>query len=388
MKIVHIIDYFHPTMGYQENHLSRIQAREGHDVTVICSERLTPWPTAGGVDGAAVREGDLALLQRGVKVRRLPTSFEIRSRAWLKGLKQSLREIDPDFIHLHSFSSLNALQFSQGARLRAKVVIDDHMLFIASASAFAKGFHWFFRKFLAGRVLASGDVVVAVSEETRTFMVEAYGLPEERIALVPLGVDSEVFSPDPAARKELRQKLEIREGQSLFLYTGKIDRQKNPIRALEAATLLAQKGVDFRFVLVGFAEPSYLSELQCYVRAQGLEGRVLVRPGVPTEELAAYFNAADVAVWPTNCSMSSLEAMACGCPVILADLGANLERLSGGGGLSFPNGDLAGLADCMLQMSQDRELRTVLGAKALEYARQFDWQKINQKLFSLAGLSG
>ena len=43
MKIVHITQFFHPERGYQENHLSILQAKDGHDITIICTNDLTRW---------------------------------------------------------------------------------------------------------------------------------------------------------------------------------------------------------------------------------------------------------------------------------------------------------------------------------------------------------
>jgi glycosyltransferase involved in cell wall biosynthesis len=65
---------------------------------------------------------------------------------------------------------------------------------------------------------------------------------------------------------------------------------------------------------------------------------------VPNSELVGYYSAADVGVWPLECSIGMQEAMSCGLPVIISDKIGAPERISNGNGLAYREGDIEDLA--------------------------------------------
>jgi glycosyltransferase involved in cell wall biosynthesis len=365
-------------MGYQENHLARVQAGSGHAVTVITSSRMSPWPA---VPESVVAQGDAVLLREGINVLRLPCRFEHRSRVILKGLSQALRTARPDVVHVHSFSSPNAIVAARSKReLGYRLIIDDHMLFVASKALLAPLVHWIMRRGITDYIASRADRIVAVTKETAEYMALKYGVPPGRLSTIPLGVDTGVFHPSAELRLNTRRALSIPEDKVLCVCTGKMDKMKNPILALKAAHKLWKRGLKFHLMFIGAAEPAYEETMRDYVRKHSLEASTSIEPPVPARHLAGIFNAADLAVWATNCSMSSLEAMACGSPVIVPDLPANLERLEGGGGLAFPDGDMDRLCETMRELIQDPDRRRAIGDSACAYAREFDWHVINEKI--------
>ena len=383
MNITHVVDYFHPTMGYQENHLAKVQARLGHAVNVITSIHMTPWPA---VPEHVVVQGDAELFRERIDVVRLPCCFEYRFRVLLKGLPQALQSARPDVVHVHSFSSPNALLTARAKRdLGFRLIIDDHMLFIASKAFLAPVAHWIVRKGFSKYIASRADKLVAVTRETAEFMISEYGLPAGRLSTIPLGVDTSVFYASGELRRNTRRALSIPEDKILLVCTGKMDKVKDPILVLKAAHALWQRGLDFHLLFVGAAEPAYEETMRKYIRKHSLEVSTSIKRSVPTQDLAGIFNAADLAVWATNCSMSSLEAMACGCPVVVPDLPANLDRLEGGGGLAFPNSDMDMLCKTIEELIQDPNRRRAIGKSASTYARGFDWSVINEQIMEGLG---
>jgi glycosyltransferase involved in cell wall biosynthesis len=261
-----------------------------------------------------------------------------------------------------------------------RLIIDDHMLFIASKAALASVVHWIMRKGLTNYIASRADKLVAVTRETAEFMISEYGLPADRLSIIPLGVDTSMFYASFDLRRTTRRALSIPEDGILCVCTGKMDRVKDPILALKAAHVLWQRGLEFHLLFIGAAEPAYEESMRKYIRKHSLEALTSIKPSVPTQDLAGIFNAADLAVWATNCSMSSLEAMACGCPVVVPDLPANLDRLEGGGGLAFPNGEMGRLGETMADLIQDPDRRRAISASARAYARGFDWSVINEQI--------
>jgi glycosyltransferase involved in cell wall biosynthesis len=93
---------------------------------------------------------------------------------------------------------------------------------------------------------------------------------------------------------------------------------------------------------------------------------------VPNAELRGYYNAADVGVWPLQCSISQLEASACGVPSLISDRGGAPERISFGNGLTYHESDVQDLSDKMV-IFLSKEKRAVFSEKAILYSKTLDW---------------
>jgi glycosyltransferase involved in cell wall biosynthesis len=377
MNIVHLVDYFHPDMGYQENHLARIQNNRGHTVHVVTGNRFGVWGTPPPPDFRdAVQRGDRNLRDRGISVHRLAARFEYSHRLWLHGLCRTLSGIEPDLVHVHGYFTLNALRTANlKHRLKFRLVIDDHMLFVASQNPFSTFANRIFRNFFSPFVQRTADKLVAVSGETREFMHRVYGIPLEKIEIIPLGVDRGIFRQSGDRVQDLKKELAL-DDAPVLLYTGKCNDEKAPARLLEACLPLWKKGGNFTFLIVGTCASGYAEILDTVIDKHGLGGRVRRVPAVPTNRLADYFNLAFAAAWPRQSSMSSLEAMACGCPVILSDTPVNRERVRNGSGLLFPESDLEALAGRIERLLFDPAAREAASKKALEAVCDLDWEQI------------
>jgi glycosyltransferase involved in cell wall biosynthesis len=364
-------------MGYQENHLARIQASEGHSVMVVTGSSLTPW---GISSFSSVCEEDQKWTQAGIEIKRLPILFECSHRVLLKGIKKILQNFQPDWVHVHGYATLNALLCAVFKKtLPFKLLIDDHMLFSGGKNRFARVLNGIF-KYTASRFLQNNaDRLVAVSEETKTFMIQMYGVSAEKIEIIPLGVDRSLFFPSSQHRQSFRKKFNISEEEVLILYTGKINPDKNPLFLLEASLPLWKKGLLFRCFFVGNKNSDYMKKMEKFIAKNKIDSFVHIHESVPAKQLAPFFNMADIAVWPVQSSMSSLEAMSCGCPVILSRSPANIERTSLGSGSLFSPGNLFELSNCLEKLIENATLRKEMGQKGILHTETLDWKRIAQK---------
>ena len=188
------------------------------------------------------------------------------------------------------------------------------------------------------------DAVVAVSEFTRAEIVELLRIPEERIRIVPNGVDP-VFTPDgPAASGDY------------VLAVGTLEPRKNLERVVEAARIV---GVELRVVGArGWGG----------VEVPGWAGRV------DDAELAALYRGARCLVFPSlyeGFGIPILEAMACGTPVVTSRGGAT-EEVAGGAAVLVDALDAAAIAAGIAEAEARREELRRLG---LERARAFTWEQ-------------
>ena len=234
MRIVHVLDYCQAKLGYQDFFLARAQIEDGHEVTVVTSDRFRPFPdyeqSVGGVLGTRIRQPG-RYNEEGIDVLRLPVRFEGAYRCWVNGFERELLALEPHLVIVHGVAGFFAprvailkARLSEGQRFR--LVLDDHMVPEVRQRVSRRLFYWAFRSLFRGTLLRQADALVAVSGPTAVFMRENYRFPKDRVELVPLGADLRRFKPDPAARRAVRRAMGLHEGTVLVVHAGKLVPEK------------------------------------------------------------------------------------------------------------------------------------------------------------------
>ena len=129
-------------------------------------------------------------------------------------------------------------------------------------------------------------------------------------------------------------------------------------------------------MLAGTGRRLYEQELQ-QVHELGLEDHVLLPGYVPHEDLLAFYNLAEAVVFPSfyeSFGLISLEAMACGCPVVVSRTGGAPEA-AGDAGCYVDPADEVSIADAILRVLTDAKLRQELVEKGFRNAKRFSWEK-------------
>ncbi len=164
------------------------------------------------------------------------------------------------------------------------------------------------------------DLVVTNARAARADAI-ARGLPEDRIAVVPNGIDTEAMRPDAAAGRALRRRWGIGEDAFVVGMVARLDPMKDHPNFIAAAAEFAQAHADARFVCVGDGPPAYRQQLEALARSSGLQDR-LIWAG---ESADTVYNAFDVATLTSAFGEAFPnvvgEAMACGVPVVATDVG-------------------------------------------------------------------
>ena len=193
-------------------------------------------------------------------------------------------------------------------------------------------------------VLGATDLFLAVTERARDALL-LEGAPAERIEVCPPGIDVERFAGAQAATAA--------SGTRTLLSIGRLVWEKGHQDLLRAVALLRARGNrDVRVSIVGVGPEE--QRLKAVARDLGLAGAVDFRGGIPHDEIAGAFAAADSLVlasiptpyWEEQFGMVLAEAMAAQLPVVAAASGAIPEVLDGYGAL-FQPGDWRGLADVL-----------------------------------------
>lgn len=205
-------------------------------------------------------------------------------------------------------------------------------------------------------VARRADMVVANSESGRLHLLRR-GMPAEKIAVIPNGVDTDVFSPDRAARSRLRAEVGVGANERLIGIVGRIDPVKDHVSFLEAAAVVSSQRSDVRFVVVGDGPEHLVTELRGRAEAIGI-AQFTTWLG-SRDDIPAVMSALDVLV---SSSVSEgmpnvlVEGMACGVPCVVTDVGDSAAAIDTTGAVC-PPGDVgalaAGISDVLQRLEAD-----------------------------------
>jgi D-inositol-3-phosphate glycosyltransferase len=232
------------------------------------------------------------------------------------------------------------------------------------------------------QVVAAADRLVANTAEEGRQLVQLYDAEPEQVAVVPPGVDLDLFAPGP--RTAARRSLGIRDDAYLLLFVGRIQPLKAPDVLLRAAARLVAGQPSLRERLMvavvggpsgtGLARPEALQSLAAEL---GIADLVRFVPPVPQDELPAWYRAADVTVVPSyseSFGLVAIESQACGTPVVAASVGGLRTAVAdGASGILVDAHDPTAYADVLADLARDPARRAALSRGALLHAGRFGW---------------
>ena len=228
------------------------------------------------------------------------------------------------------------------------------------------------------RIVSDADRIVAANVVERAELLRDYGAHASRIATIPCGVDTDLFTPGD--RAEARRRLGL-DDRPVLLWVGRIAPIKGLDTLLDTVARLREAGRDMRLLVVGGEadEPTngHETSLRRRIAALGLGESVRFVGPQPQSVLPLYYAAADVTVLPSyyeSFGMVALEAMACGSPVIASRVGGLVTTVRDGvTGFLVPDGDVDALAERIETLVGDPELRWRLGREGVRWAAQHRW---------------
>lgn len=387
MKIVHVEDFFHPDAGYQVNLLSRLQQAEGHDITVVTAEldKIPSFITAFfGKDN--IPQKDLAFTEEtGVKIIRVPllTFYSGRS-IFHPRLFKVVSERNPDVVFVHGEDTLTGILFILFSKWRKyPIVLDCHMLEMASLNRFREYFRAFYRRFITPIILRENIPLIRVVDSD--YVEKCLGIPLSHTDLLSFGTDTAYFTPNAEVGNTIRVKYGIDKHTFLVLYAGKLDETKGGGFLAEAIQqkFSSDSNRSIEFMIIGNSDGDYGQAVE--QKFQTSENKILRLPTQRYFDLAQFYQAADLVVFSRQCSMSFFEAQSCGVPVLFEANEINTQRTESGNAFTFIPEDIKDFRSKIIWLSsisnnQFNEIRK----NARDYTLQnYDYIPIAKKFTSV-----
>jgi D-inositol-3-phosphate glycosyltransferase len=235
------------------------------------------------------------------------------------------------------------------------------------------------------QVVAAADRLLANTDDEARQLIKLYGAVPRRVAVVPPGVDLDVFTPGgPNAKRAARRRLGLPQGRQLLLFVGRIQPLKAPdVLVRAAAELIADRpGRRDGLVVAVVGGPSGTGlerpeELQRLAHQLDLDGVVRFGPPAGRAVLADWYRAADLVVVPSyseSFGLVAVEAQACGTPVVAARVGGLVTAVRDGEtGLLVDGHHPREWARVIGGLLDDGAGRRAMQAAAVRHAAGFGW---------------
>jgi glycogen synthase len=233
--------------------------------------------------------------------------------------------------------------------------------------------------------------VIVCSFYMREQVAEIFGVPDERISVIWNGIDPDDLQPHPDPELERLRAQFATPDEKLVLLIGRLVYEKGFQLALEAMPVLRERHPEARFLVAGSG--THEEELRRQADELVLSDHGTFLGWMGDDVLHSLYRIADVCVVPSiyePFGLVALEAMASGCPCIVADTGGLREVVPHEqAGLRFTARDPQSLVDAVERVFSDHDLRERLIADAREHVLRFDWADVAERTAEVyAGLVG
>ena len=346
MKIVQIEEIFHPKAGYQPNVLSKYWARDGHEVVIVSceySKMTSKFTSFFGVENIEAQDKEYEN-KYGVKIVRAPVYGHFDRRnfykfgivKYVKTLRM-IKRMKPDILFVHGNEQvISMLAFIMYKYMNIPYITDSHMVAMAMEGKPRTLFYKIYRRIITPIIIKNKITNIRTQDEN--FVEKYYGIPLSQCPWISVGSDIMLFHRDIQVRNSFRNELNILESEFVVIYAGKLDWEKGGQLLADA---FKEKFDNRQIVLIvvgNTKDDEYGQKVDDTLSMS--ENRILRFPTQDYEELAKFYQIADLAVFPRQCSLSFYDVQACGVPIVSEDNNINVDRLKFGNGLYFKSNDI------------------------------------------------
>ncbi len=243
-----------------------------------------------------------------------------------------------------------------------RILTDDNFL-----ETLAWNYMWWFYSQL--------DLIFVNSEYYRQAWIDR-GIPAEKLRIFPRGLDLDLFNPD-RRNESLRHKWGVPDGRAVLLYVGRVSKEKDLDVLAESYASLKDTA---HFVIVG--DGPYVADLKERMPEANFTGYLI------GADLAAAYASADIFVFPSTTDTFGnvvLEAMACGLPGVVSDMGGPRELVDDGQtGFITRSLDAAAFTAATKVLIDDEPLRRKMSANACQAVLNRNWSNAFRRFWAMS----
>lgn len=286
-----------------------------------------------------------------------------------------LDQFKPDIIHIHSPDLIAWSAFSYAKRRNIPVIATHHTDFVKYLPFYHLSFlaplAWFLLRKLYNRL----KLVTTPSNVMADVLIK-HGI--KRVVAIPWGIDINAFNPKFKS-KEWRIKIAGNETRPILVFVSRLTWEKDLETLIKTYELLKKNGIDFVLAVVG--EGPEKEKLQKMMPEAKFLGYL---KGV---ELSTAYASPDIFLFPSTTETFgnvTIEAMASGLAPVVADAGGSkaIVQHQKTGLLAKPK-DARDFYEKVVFLLNNPKIRQTIQKNALDYARQFTWEKILEKIFEI-----
>jgi len=337
---------------------------KGHEVHVISFEN------------ARIEGTEVHVLKLPVLVKNATFPLKVASIYRIEAL---IKRIEPDILHAHFVTNYGLFGALCNFNPFVITVWGSDVLVVPEAR-----FISMIKKYVAKYALIKADLVTTDS----IFSVRAavgFGVDEKKVKLISHGVDLKVFRP-VEKRKEFKKDLHLPDSHQVVISSRNLEPIYDVGTLIRAVPYVIYKCPNTCFLIVGDGTLRHqLEELACKL---GVNEYVRFVGAISNEEMPKFLALSDIYVSTSlsdTRSVSLLEAMACGLPVVVTDLEGNRECVEDGvNGFLFPKGDFRMLTEKIVYLLGDKDIRRKFGVVNRRIVeKEADYEKEMSKMEKL-----
>lgn len=334
MKILHVClgERFVDGYGYQENFLTKLHKQMGHDVFVLASTFSLVDKKPGFVEPSEYVNEYGIPIKRLPYVSWLPKKIAVKLRLY-KGAYDSIEKTSPDIFFIHEATFLDVKQIVKYKRRHddVRVFVDSHTDYINSARNWLSMnilhkiiYRWCYQQIVPYTTKFFGTLPIR-----NQFLKEIYLVPEEKIELLPMGIDlTDIKDVDRSVvRNEMRKQYGYSKDDFVVITGGKLEKRKNTVQLIKA--VLSINNPKVKLFLFGSVSDNIRQETEQFLSENA--NRVVYGGWAKSEEIYKYLLVGDLCVFPGTHSSIWEQAVGMGMPCLFKrwqnithmDLGGN-----------------------------------------------------------------
>jgi glycosyltransferase involved in cell wall biosynthesis len=369
MKVVITVEAFDRSKGYMEYYLAKELARCGHKVFIFTIDSCKGILREKRNEGFEVIRMPRQTLAYGINV------LGFKKVAYVA---KFIKTEKPDIIHCQPLFSPLSLVFINFNFLSSYKIVGSLITGEYSINSVIASLRYSLAKIIIEHYITNKtSSFFVINDVWKKITLKLFNIADSRMEAIPLGADVELFKTDAKTRNIMRDIFGLSKEDVAVVYSGKIIPSKKLDILFEAIAPIIKQNPKVKVIVVGTGDLVYRKHLDKLVSDLGILNNVIFQSWVHRTKLPDFYNASDIAVWPGSVSISIIEAMSVGLPIIVKRSPITSFAISNGNGFSFKPDNVKELNKYLRKLITNCDLRKKMGENSkFLVEKELNWKNI------------